>query len=304
MFPTILVVLTLRVLLRFICSFPRRQLIVGKEPGFSAVSQARGRNLPLFGLKDFADGIRGNRIEDMARDPPPMLIKDFSAGYNNSILVPWAGSEDYTYAAGFGQKHREEEADSAAAAGGGGAGSPGKQKKALPPAPLPSSSSAFVPPAKPKAQHADATSKPAPKSSSKPVKKEIPPAKAKKTPAAAAAKPADEPTNPADGGEYQVGAKVQGKAGGKKKKKTEAPGCGSKRKSEEGATTSTEGCAKKARTAGENAQPSEKNEQEAQTKKGKAAATKKQKKAAPAKPRVAGTRSSARLKGRTPQLES
>jgi hypothetical protein len=53
-------------------------LIVGKDPGFSKVSQSKSKGIQLIALKDMKEAIEGGRLEDA---PRPGAIMNFSSGY-------------------------------------------------------------------------------------------------------------------------------------------------------------------------------------------------------------------------------
>mmetsp|Transcript_1994 Transcript_1994/g.4970 ORF Transcript_1994/g.4970 Transcript_1994/m.4970 type:complete len:532 (+) Transcript_1994:162-1757(+) len=73
-------------------------LLVGKEPGFSKVSQARGQpNCRLMSLRDLKGVVEGGAIEDAAAKP--MVIDDFSSGYRGNGLASHASALEYQAAA-------------------------------------------------------------------------------------------------------------------------------------------------------------------------------------------------------------
>lgn len=82
-------------------------LVVGKEPGFSKVSQARGRGIKLMDLSSLSNwAAQGNLLEDA--NAKPLEITDFSTGYYGNGLAQRISNEAYDFAAtgagGFGSK--------------------------------------------------------------------------------------------------------------------------------------------------------------------------------------------------------
>lgn len=81
-------------------------LVVGKEPGMAKVSKARAADhVVMVSLKDLKDGLESGcpRLEDFpvwSRDEP-MLIQNFSAGYNGSGLALKASKKDLAVAQGI-----------------------------------------------------------------------------------------------------------------------------------------------------------------------------------------------------------
>lgn len=75
-------------------------LIVGKDPGFSKVSEARKRSIQLVGLKDLALGLQAAGGMDIV-DIKPMKIKNFSSGYRGNGLVTSASEEELAIAQGL-----------------------------------------------------------------------------------------------------------------------------------------------------------------------------------------------------------
>jgi hypothetical protein len=73
-------------------------LIVGKDPGFSKVSQARGRSVTLLSLKDLKEGIESNCLEYTRHED--LKISSFSSGYKNNSAALSASSSDFAIAAG------------------------------------------------------------------------------------------------------------------------------------------------------------------------------------------------------------
>ena len=81
-------------------------LVVGKEPGMAKVSKARAADhVTMVSLKDLKDGLESGcpRLEDFpvwSREEP-MLIQNFSAGYNGSGLALKASKKDLAVAQGI-----------------------------------------------------------------------------------------------------------------------------------------------------------------------------------------------------------
>ncbi|KAJ1424820.1 hypothetical protein B484DRAFT_398175 [Ochromonadaceae sp. CCMP2298] len=74
-------------------------LIVGKEPGMSKVSKARGLGVQLMDIKDLKEGLEGGSLDTVK----PMVITEFSGGYmGSSTLALEATSAEYASAAGTG----------------------------------------------------------------------------------------------------------------------------------------------------------------------------------------------------------
>mmetsp|Transcript_20086 Transcript_20086/g.24860 ORF Transcript_20086/g.24860 Transcript_20086/m.24860 type:complete len:477 (+) Transcript_20086:73-1503(+) len=75
-------------------------LLVGKEPGFSKVSQARTRGITLTSLDELTNIIKGQK---QLEDVPPLLVKDFSAGYGGNSLAFIAPENELRLAQGIVQ---------------------------------------------------------------------------------------------------------------------------------------------------------------------------------------------------------
>jgi NAD-dependent DNA ligase len=54
-------------------------LIIGKDPGYSKVSQSKSKGIQLIALKELKEAIEGGRLEDA---PQPGAITNFSGGYS------------------------------------------------------------------------------------------------------------------------------------------------------------------------------------------------------------------------------
>jgi NAD-dependent DNA ligase len=73
-------------------------LIVGKDPGFSKVSQSKSKGIQLIALKDLKEAIEGGRLEDA---PQPGAITNFSGGYGGkNSLALGASDEALAFASG------------------------------------------------------------------------------------------------------------------------------------------------------------------------------------------------------------
>lgn len=72
-------------------------MIVGKDPGYSKVSQARSRGIQILSLKDLKEGIEGNCIETMQSK---MNITSFSKGYGGNSLALRAPPEELAFVQG------------------------------------------------------------------------------------------------------------------------------------------------------------------------------------------------------------
>lgn len=73
-------------------------LVVGKDPGYSKVSAARQKGIPLMSLKDLAAGLTS--AEFSLEDVKPMQISTFSSGYGGNSLSLTARKEDVAIAQG------------------------------------------------------------------------------------------------------------------------------------------------------------------------------------------------------------
>jgi hypothetical protein len=81
-------------------------LIVGKEPGFSKVSQARAKGIQLMGLRDLALGLSSEAGMQLA-DIKPMKIQNFSRGFGGNSLANEASAGDLAIAQGLIQVEPE-----------------------------------------------------------------------------------------------------------------------------------------------------------------------------------------------------
>ena len=64
-------------------------LLVGKEPGFSKVSQARGRGIRIMELGDLTACLQSGGGLPAPEETPQLVIDNFSAGYRGNGLVGW-----------------------------------------------------------------------------------------------------------------------------------------------------------------------------------------------------------------------
>jgi len=73
-------------------------LLVGKEPGYSKVSEARRRGLPMVSLHDMKRGLEGNCVGKVAKETH-LLVPKFSSGYRGNSKALLAAPEDVAFAA-------------------------------------------------------------------------------------------------------------------------------------------------------------------------------------------------------------
>ena len=92
-------------------------LLVGKEPGFSKVSQARGSDkCQLLSLIEIKEVLEGAISLEGLRDKPKLLIDSFSGGYRGNGLAKYASGSAVDWAAGFTPEELKPEATQKAAA--------------------------------------------------------------------------------------------------------------------------------------------------------------------------------------------
>ena len=78
-------------------------LIVGQEPGFRKVYEARMRNIPLLGLDDLViEGAVGGKLAELEAEAIscPMEIEEYSPGFANRQLWREVPAEQYAIASG------------------------------------------------------------------------------------------------------------------------------------------------------------------------------------------------------------
>jgi len=73
-------------------------LLVGKEPGFRKVSDARDKNIPLLGLDDLKSVIQQKVLMN---DVGPLVVTDFSAGFRNNSAANNASAIEMDHARGL-----------------------------------------------------------------------------------------------------------------------------------------------------------------------------------------------------------
>ena len=112
-------------------------LLVGKEPGLSKVSQARGSGkCQLLSLIDIKEVLEGAISLEGLRGKPKLVIGSFSAGYRGNGLANYASGSAVDWAAGLTPEELKPEAPQKAAAAPSGpkqAAKRGRKPKAGPP---------------------------------------------------------------------------------------------------------------------------------------------------------------------------
>jgi len=84
-------------------------LIVGDDPGYCKVSTARRKKVPMISISDLRRGIEGDCMRDVlaAANAEPMVIENFSSGYEGNSVAKRASPEDLAAARGQNSKGLE-----------------------------------------------------------------------------------------------------------------------------------------------------------------------------------------------------